>query len=85
MTLSEFLDAMKEVGAFETAELPLSYDVMEETTYLYFKAGMPWDVAPGMPSSYEEADQFLDEFLDLLFAGQEHGRNYGEITDASFE
>lgn len=84
VTLSEFLDAMKNEGAFETSTLPLSYDEMDGTAYLYFKVGLPWDTIPGMPSSYEEADQVLNEFLDLLFNGQEYDNNYGEIADASF-
>lgn len=82
--VGEFLDSMKEAGVFETSSLPLSYDVMDETTYIYFKAGMPWDTAPGMPSSYGEADQFLNDFLGLLFGDQVYDNSYGEIADASF-
>lgn len=81
--LSDFLTALKENFIFESAELPLSYDAMDGVTYIYFKACMPWDEVPNMPTSYHEADQFMDEFLSLLFGKEYHG-TYSEIANASF-
>lgn len=81
--LRDFLDEMKANNIFETEALPLSYDTMGDTVYIYFKAGMPWDVAPNMPASCDEADRSIDEFLSLLLDQEYHG-DYGEVANANY-
>lgn len=83
LSLDEFLGAMKEQGIFESKKLPLSFDEMDGTYYIYFKACMPWDMVPNMPTSYEEANRQLDEFLQLLF-GETFIGNYDEVANATY-